>query len=138
MGGRALDTFRPVVRTKRLEHILRESPGGCARELTDTSHFHLDLFGSYIPGLCSGLAIACADLGRALAEAKYPLLTRLDSKGIRGLYEMAIADYGFVPSRGSYINKCDLCTEIRFSLFRKNKVDFQELRPKEFYLEDRL
>lgn len=138
MGGRALDTFRPVLRTKTLEHILRESPGGCARELTDTSHFHLDLFGSYIPGLCSGLAIARADLGRALAEAKYPLLTRLGSKGIRGLYEMAIAEYGFVPSRGSYINKCDLCTEIRFSLFRKNKVDFQELRPKEFYSEDRL
>jgi len=50
MGGRALDTFRPVLRAKTLEHILRENPGGCARELTDTSHFHLDLFGNYIPG----------------------------------------------------------------------------------------
>jgi hypothetical protein len=87
--------------------------------------------------LCSGLAIARSDLGRALAEAKYPLLTRLCSKGIRGLYEMAVAEFGFTPSREGYINKCDLCTEIRFFLFRKNKVDFQELRPKEFYLEDR-
>jgi len=137
MGGRALDTFRPVLRTKTLEHILGENSGGCGRELTDTSHFHLDLFGSYIPGLCSGLAIARADLGRTLAEAKYPLLSRLCSKGIGGLYEMAVAEFGFTPSRERYINKCDLCTEIRFFLFRQNKVEFQELSPKEFYLEER-
>jgi len=133
MGGRALDTFRSVLRTKTLEHILRESPGGCARELTDTSHFHLDLFGSYIPGLCSGLAIARADLGRALAEAKYPLLTRLGSKGIRGVYEMAIAEYGFVPSREGYIDKCDLCTEIRFFLVQEGYDQSEELSPGEFY-----
>ena len=30
MGGRALDTFRPVLRTKTLEHILRETPTGSA------------------------------------------------------------------------------------------------------------
>jgi hypothetical protein len=133
MGGRALETFRPVLRTKTLEHFLRENTGGCARELTDTSHFHLDLFGSFIPGLCSGLAIARADLGRALAEAKYPLLTRIGSKGIRGLYEMAIAEYGFVPAREGYIDKCDLCTEIRFFLVQEGYDQSEELSPREFY-----
>jgi hypothetical protein len=133
LGGRALDTFRPVLRTKTLEHILRENPGGCARELTDASHFHLDLFGGYIPGLCSGLAIAREDLGRSLPEEKYPLLTRLDSKGIRGLYEMAKAECGFIPSREGYINKCDLCTEIRQILFKKEFDGSRELSPREFY-----
>jgi hypothetical protein len=133
MGGRALDTFRPVLRTKTLEHILRENSRGCARELTDTRHFHLDLFGNYIPGLCSGLAIARADLCRALPEEKYPLLTRLGSKGILGLYEMAIVDFGFTPSREGYINKCDLCTEIRHFLFNKEFNGSRELSPPGFY-----
>jgi hypothetical protein len=133
MGGRALDTFRPLLRGKTLEHILRESPGTCAGELTDTGHFHLDLFGNYIPGLCAGLAIAREDLGRPLPEEKYPLLTRLFSKGIRGLYDMARAEAGFAAARTGYINKCDLCTEIRFFLTAKGYESSRELAPREFY-----
>ncbi|MBW2707116.1 MAG: hypothetical protein JRD84_12515, partial [Deltaproteobacteria bacterium] len=34
---------------------------------------HIDLFGNYIPGLCSGLAIAIGDLGRPLSNETYPL-----------------------------------------------------------------
>jgi hypothetical protein len=134
MGGRALDTFRSLLRAKTLEHILRESPENCARELTDTGHFHLDLFGNFIPGLCSGLAIAREDLGRPLPEEKYPLLTRLSSKGIRGLYELAKAEAGFAAARKGYINKCDLCTEIRFFLAAKGWEGSQELAPDEFYV----
>jgi hypothetical protein len=57
LGGRALDTFRPFFETKPFDHIIQESSGSCRLELSDTSHFHIDLFGNYIPGLCSGLAI---------------------------------------------------------------------------------
>jgi len=133
MGGRALDTFRPVLRAKTLEHTLRENPGGCARELTDTSHFHLDLFGNYIPGLCSGLAIVRDDVGKALSDDKYPLLNILNAKGIRGLLDFTLREYGFKPSQAGYINKCDLCTEIRFFLFQEGYDRSQELGPGEFY-----
>jgi len=133
-GGRALETFRPWLRTKTLEHILRENTTGCSRALTDTSHFHLDLFGSYIPGLCSGLAIARDDLGNALSPDKYPLLNILGVQGIRGLLDFAVREYGFRPQQAGYINKCDLCTEIRFSLVKEGYDRSKELEPTEFYL----
>jgi hypothetical protein len=133
MAGRALETFRPVLRTKTLEHILRENTTGCRRELADTSHFHLDLFGNYIPGLCSGLAIALDDLGKPLAEDKYPLLSILNAKGIRGLLDFAAREYAFKPRQIGYINKCDLCTEIRFFLVQQGYDSSEELCPGEFY-----
>lgn len=133
MGGRALDTFRPLLRTKTLEHIIRENAAGCGRELTDTSHFHLDLFGNYIPGLCSGLAIAREDIGKPLGGHKYPLLSSLNAKGIRGLLDYARRDYCFEPRQTGYLNKCDLCTEIRLFLVEEGYDRSTELSPIEFY-----
>jgi hypothetical protein len=133
MGGRALATFRPVLRAKTLAHILRESPGGCRRELSDTGHFHLDLFGSYIPGLCTGLAVAREDLGKPLAPDKYPMLHILAAKGPRGFLEFSAKEYGFEPRQAGYINKCDLCTEIRFFLARDGYDRSGELSPAGFY-----
>jgi hypothetical protein len=135
LGGRALDTFRPVLRSQTLEHVLRDPAGSCARELGDTSHFHVDLFGNYIPGLCAGLAVACEDLGRPLAKETYPLLTRLFAKGIRGFYEMAAADFGYRPSREGYVGKCDLCTDIRRFLVSRRYDRSSELSPEGFYQE---
>ena len=89
LGGRALETFRPVLPTKTLEHILREAEADCHRELADTSHFHIDLFGNFIPGLCAGLAIARDDLGKPLSAEKYPILSVLNAEGIRGLLDFA-------------------------------------------------
>jgi hypothetical protein len=133
LGGRALDTFRPVLRPHTLERVLRDPAGSCGRELGDTSHFHVDLFGNYIPGLCAGLAVARDDLGRPLAKEIYPLLTRLFAKGIRGLYETAAADFGFRPSRDGYVGKCDLCTEIRQWLVAAGYGRSRELAPPGFY-----
>ena len=88
MGGRALDTFRSVLRTKTLDHILRENPGELTRELTDTSHFHPRPFRQLHPGVVLRSWPSRAQTwAEPLAEAKYPLFTRLCSKGIRGLYE---------------------------------------------------
>jgi hypothetical protein len=134
LGGRALETFRPLLPTKTLEHILREAEAGCGRELTDTSHFHLDLFGNFIPGLCAGLAIARDDLGKPLSDEKYLLLSVLNAEGIRGLLNFAGREYDFAPQQTGYINKCDLCTEIRFFLVKKGYDRSQELAPRGFYL----
>jgi hypothetical protein len=39
----------------------------------------------------------------------------------------------YAPARSGYINKCDLCTEIRTVLVVKNFVRLSECNPREFY-----
>jgi hypothetical protein len=134
LGGRALETFRPLLGKKTFQQILAENPAGCSAELTDTSHFHIDLWGNYIPGLCSGLAIFRDDLGAPLPQKRYPILTDLFHHGIRGLFEFATEHFGFSPRRTRYINKCDLCTEIRTHLVNNGYRSSNALQPKEFYL----
>ncbi len=131
-GGRALETFRPYLPGKSPEEILAERPG-CSRELLSTGHFHIDLYGSYIPGLCSGLAIDMRDLGHPLAQDKYPLLTALFQNGVAGLMEIAERDWGYTPRKSAYLNACDLCTEIRSFLVQSGYSNSGELRPREFY-----
>jgi len=133
LGGRALETFRRGYPQRSVDETLADSPMSCARALSDTSHFHIDLSGSYIPGLCAGLAIAMEDLGHPLPAGKYPLLERLAATGIRGLYELACRDYGFPPRRCAYLNHCDLCTDIRHFLLQADGSAFPELAPQGFY-----
>ena len=136
LGGRSLDTFRPFFETKPFDQIIRESSGNCRMELSETSHFHIDLFGNYIPGLCSGLAISRDDLGKPLTRQKYPIVISLFQHGIRGLVDMAQNKFGFAPAKDGYINKCDVCTEIRTFLVRNNVDASSELQPVEFYMND--
>ena len=133
MGGRALKTFRPCLAAKSAREICNENRGGCAAKLSNTQHFHLDLFGNYIPGLCSGLAIKGEDLGKALSEKEYPVLSTLFHEGIRGLFRMAKEKFNYAPAQNRYINKCDLCTEIRTLFVHNNFGGAAELNPKEFY-----
>jgi hypothetical protein len=133
LGGRALNTFRSVYPMQSVDHILEHSPLSCARALSDTSHFHIDLYGNYVPGLCAGLAIDMNDLGRPLDAKEYPLLSCLAATGIRGLYNTAVQEHGYDSQRSSFLNHCDLCTEIRLFLIRKNGVPFRELSPPGHY-----
>jgi hypothetical protein len=133
LGGRALETFRSVFTQHPLEHILQNSPSSCSRALADTGHFHIDLYGNYVPGLCSGLAVAMEDLGGPLSSTDYPLLHRLATDGIRGLFRTAVQDHGFAPQRGAYLNHCDVCNEIRCALFHENPGRFRELAPDGYY-----
>ena len=129
LGGRAVFTFQHHFPLSSLNSVLHNSP---CRELADTSHFHIDLYGNYIPGLCSGFAIEMEDLGKPLDENKYPFLSMLYQKGIDGLYQYAREKYGFKPQQ-AYLNKCHLCNDIRLFLVRRQKLDFQELKPAGYY-----
>ena len=134
MGGRSLETYRPLLGQKTFQQAMDEAAPNCYAELSNTSHFHIDLFGNYIPGLCSGLAIAIEDLGQPLADEFYPVLTTLGRYGIRGLVKMAEDTAGYIPQKDLYINKCDLCTEVRTCMVQNGYRGSQELKPKEFYL----
>lgn len=130
-GGRALKTFAKVYGTKDHREIVSVNKGGCS-ELLDVSHFHIDLFGNFIPGLCSGLAICCEDLGEKVAREKYPFLATLYESGIKGFLDLATTDYGFKPSR-EYLSKCDLCFDIRYYLTIEVGINSKELQPRDYY-----
>ena len=68
-----------------------------------------------------------------LADESYPVLTTLGRYGIRGLVKMAEAAIGYKPQKDFYINKCDLCTEVRFCLVQNGYGESKELQPQEFY-----
>jgi hypothetical protein len=129
-GGRAAQTFAAVLPTFEAAAILIRDRRGC-RELQDVSHFHLDLFGHYIPGLCAGLAIHGDDLGSPLNSEKYPLLAQLHESGINGLWALA-REHGF-QAEGAYLSKCHLCQDIRRYLVMDQEVNFAELAPRGFY-----
>ena len=129
-GGRAIETYKNIYDLKPIDRMLNDSK--VCNELTDTSHFHVDLFGNYIPGLCSGLSIKVSDLGNSLENEKYPILTTLYNNGIKGFLELAKSKYGFNP-KTEYLSKCHLCLEIRSFLIKERKVNSIELQPLEFY-----
>lgn len=126
-GGRALATFAPLSEPVPTAELADLPP---CRELADTSHFHFDLYGNYVPGLCSGLAIAASDVGSALDAEQYPLITRLFSRGIGALLQLAETEHGFVP-QPAYPSKCHLCDDIRRHL--ASRQVWRELQPAEFY-----
>jgi hypothetical protein len=130
-GGRALKTFAPIFGTKPCEEFISSDDRGCT-EILDVSHFHFDLFGNYIPGLCSGLAIRWDDLGKRLSAEKYPILNVLYHEGVKGLFHYVSKDYGFEPADG-YMSKCHLCLDLRRHLVLEGEMRSRELQPKEFY-----
>lgn len=130
MRGRALATYKDVLTQHPLDEILERKP--CS-ELAATGHFHIDLFGNYIPGLCSGLAIQHDDLGDTLDFREYPFLTMLYSEGIAAFLDYA-KNEGFVPAE-TYLSKCHLCQEIRKFMVTEKKTVSKELAPEGFYRE---
>jgi hypothetical protein len=132
-GGRALETFGRFRPQKSLARLAAEGSRGCA-ELAEVGHFHIDLYGNFIPGLCAGLAIRRADLGAPLNPEDYPLISRLFAGGIGALVAHAAEIHGFTPSRPAYGSKCEVCFEVRRFLVVDKGVDSRELAPRGHYL----
>ena len=107
-GGRALETFGKLSAGKSVGQLAAESSRGCA-ELAEVGHFHIDLYGNYVPGLCAGLSIRREDLGAPLDPEEYPIISRLYSCGVGELVAYADEVYGFRASKSAYASKCELC-----------------------------
>jgi hypothetical protein len=129
-GGRALKTFSKIYPLKPLNLILEQSAP--CRELSDVSHFHIDLYGNYIPGLCTGFSIQYPDLGKPLDASKYPFINMLYTKGIKAFCEWAKENFAFIPDE-KYLSKCHLCNHIRHFIINVKKQESIELQPKDFY-----
>jgi hypothetical protein len=139
-GGRALETFGRFRPQKSLARLAAEGSRGCP-ELAEVGHFHLDLYGNYIPGLCAGLAVRRDDLGAPLNPEDYPLISRLFAGGIGALVAYAAEVHGFpegglcsAPSKSAYGSKCEVCYEVRRFLVVDKGVDSRELAPRGHYL----
>ncbi|MFO7850060.1 MAG: radical SAM protein [Spirochaetia bacterium] len=135
-GGRALYTFFDP-ETAAPPESLPGADRGCG-ELIETSHYHADLYGRYIPGLCAGLGIDASDLSKGeLNREKYPLLHLLYEEGPLALMRYAKEEFGFAPER-FYGSTCHLCNEVRAFLALETEGRFYELHPLEYYRELKL
>mgnify|MGYP000064832058 CR=1 FL=1 len=114
VNGRALNTLKPYLPSRSAEEIVQEEPSGC-QELTRTSHFHLDLYGNYVPPGCVGFSLDYRHLGEDLSQG-YPLYCLVVEEGMGGLYEYAKREVGFTSDPGGYVSRCDLCYSLRKAL----------------------
>ncbi len=134
MGGRAALTYRELWPRSPAVDVAARAGDGCA-ELADTSHFHVDVHGCYVPGLCTGLAITVEDIEAPLDPGRYPLLTLLHRGGIGALLALATREHGFAADPAGYIGKCDLCVAVRAHLVAAARGAYPELAPAGFYRE---
>lgn len=130
LKGRALKTYRPMMKKESFDRILEEA--GPCRLLAGIHHFHVDLYGNFIPQSCPGLSIDLKEVSEGASSEKYPVLYSLESRGIRGLAELAVEKYDYKP-KSEYAGKCDLCYDIRSFLVLERGLDLPDLQPTGHY-----
>lgn len=131
LKGRALKTYKSYLNAISVQQILQSSAP--CKELSGVHHFHIDLYGNFIPQSCPGLSVHFRDLNGSIEAKKYPVINELATTGIRGLYNLAVNCYGFVPEE-KYTGKCDLCHDIRKYLVIDMGIDSPELQPRGHYM----
>jgi hypothetical protein len=111
-NGRALTILNKKLPARPAETYL----GGAPCRVLDGRHCHVDLYGSFVPPGCPGIAIDIVDIWEdRVTPEKYPVATRLTEGGVGALYDYA-RESGFTP--GAYISKCELCFFLREYLAR--------------------
>ena len=108
----------------------------CEKELLSPYHIHIDLYGNYIAGLCSGISLGDGRRLDVLYNGsdfeKKPFLKRMIAGGIGDVFDWAVEKYGYKESPKGYIAKCQLCLDIRRHLV-KVKANLAEITPLFFY-----
>ena len=109
LGGRAINIEAEYSVNKPVSDFADNRP---CRGLLSGGHFHIDLYGRYIPPGCTGIAIPLEEAVNGIPDGKYPVLETLLSTGAAGLLRHA-QSLGFVPDIQGYPSKCALCFHIR-------------------------
>jgi len=108
MGGRALAVEEEYYSRKPAESVAVSKP--C--RLLSGGHFHIDLYGRYIPPGCTGIAIPLTEAVNGIPGGKYPVMETLLSGGSSALLQNA-ANLGFEADPRGYTSGCALCFHIR-------------------------
>ena len=124
--GRALQTYKEYLEDQPIEDILDHSSP--CRELLGVNHFHVDLYGNFVPPACSGLSLDLRDAVRGVDPEKYKVFCALATNGIKGLYEFAAEHHGYTP-KDFYKGKCDLCYNMREYLVLEKNLELPDLQP---------
>lgn len=119
-AGRAAITFGPYMGRRRAAAYDRKH---CSGELSSPVHAHVDPYGHYLTGFCTGLQIGereAFDLERLYREGvvlqDYPILEMLVGGRVGDLREFA-ESLGFRPDPEGYVSACHLCGHIRTWLY---------------------
>ncbi|MHC4445167.1 MAG: radical SAM protein [Planctomycetota bacterium] len=127
-GGRTCSALRNCYQPTPAQSFKGQT---CRRELTNTTHFHIDLYGQLFTGLCAGLVAASVDnLHPQITQQTNPIFHKLCTEGPYDLMQWAADKYNYQP-QPNYISKCDLCINVRQHLHQTN--NFPELKPNGFY-----
>ena len=108
MGGRAINIEAEYVTPRPTRELMDSKP---CRGLLSTGHFHVDMYGKFIPPGCTGIALPLAEAVNGIPSGKYPAFEALYSGGVAGLFEFAL-EKGF-PPKENYTSSCALCFHIR-------------------------
>ncbi len=139
-AGRAAFTFGPYLGRRPASAYDGKH---CSEELSSPVHAHVDPYGHYLTGFCTGLQIGdrqAFHLDRLYREGirleDYPILEMLVGRRVGDLRGFA-ESLGFRPDSEGYVSACHLCGHIRTWLYhhyaeRERPV---ELAPGFFYEE---
>ncbi|MBT3381422.1 MAG: radical SAM protein [Lentisphaerae bacterium] len=132
MSGRAITTYAPFMPAKPLREVLEQGRTMGQGLLTQTGHFHVDLYGSYLPPGFPGFSLAIEDLGDDLDMSRYPAFAALHDGGLPGFYDLARTRHGFEAGE-TYHHPRELLDIIARHLVTCAPEAFPDLRPLEYY-----
>jgi len=108
-GGKAIGIEAEYSQCKPVSAITDNRP---CRSLVSGGHYHVDMYGRYIPPGCTGIAIPLEEAVNGIPDGKYPVYETLLSGGSKALLDYAVSK-GFKTADDGYPSGCALCFHIR-------------------------
>jgi hypothetical protein len=132
--GRAAYNFQHVYKKYPAAFFIKQF---CHPPFIRSWHNHFDSYGNYLPGYCGGISLGnWPNINTFITEGldigERPVLGYLIKRDFKGLLKFA-KSYGYQEPDEGYISKCHFCLDVRKYLVMQK--DFEELQPREFYMD---